>query len=349
MILARSPHIRFFDDSGLVSVQLRLYIYTGTKTTDEVLRYTFARDAVDGEVAIDISPYIRDYLVFSESTQSRAVWVHTEVAKDTGGGLGAFAADLAEEISAYGYTDPVNGVNDSSEYDALDYFITEQPYLVKPPSKTNHRVAVKLDDGITPIVEWFDAADGGGSSISSTAVLGDLDESSQQFVRVNPPATAKSAVYKINSIAQETINITHKSEEIYSARRIGFVNKFGQYEYLWFYGRTVDNFNYKDDQYKRNILSGGSYDAASHSNKVLKKAGRQSVTLNTGWYQESFNETFKQLMLSEEVWLLSEDEAANIPVNLVNSGFQEKTSAFDRVINYSFTFEYSHSLVNDIV
>ncbi len=62
---------------------------------------------------------------------------------------------------------------------------------------------------------------------------------------------------------------------------------------------------------------------------------------------ESMNPYFEELMVSEYVWLIDENDVV-YPVNLKDSSFTYKTGLNDRLINYTMNFEKSFALVNNI-
>ena len=140
--------------------------------------------------------------------------------------------------------------------------------------------------------------------------------------------------------------------------RIVFLNRYGVPESLYFYGKRTDTYSVTDSKYRHNTLESGTYKLYNHSNSVLNKQGTQTMTLNSGWYPEEFNEIFKQLFLSEKIWLVqgykgwfsNSNGAAYTPqpLNVVSRSFKTKTQHNERVINYEVSFEFSHNTINDI-
>ena len=74
--------------------------------------------------------------------------------------------------------------------------------------------------------------------------------------------------------------------------------------------------------------------------------GNENLVLNTGFVSESMNETFKELLMSEHVYLT--DSSNIFPVNITDSNFIYKTSVNDRLINYTMNFEKSFSYINNV-
>ena len=59
------------------------------------------------------------------------------------------------------------------------------------------------------------------------------------------------------------------------------------------------------------------------------------------------NESFKELMVSEHIWLTN-NAGTIFPATLKDSSFTTKTSRNDRMINYTMNFEMAFDLVNNI-
>ena len=85
-----------------------------------------------------------------------------------------------------------------------------------------------------------------------------------------------------------------------------------------------------------------TYNSNHHQHRTYNVNGVESETLNSGWVYEDMNETFKQLLLSEFVWL------DDIPVSVSNSTLGYKTSVNDRLINYTIDVEYAKEVINNV-
>jgi hypothetical protein len=58
------------------------------------------------------------------------------------------------------------------------------------------------------------------------------------------------------------------------------------------------------------------------------------------------NDVFKQILLSELVWIYNGVEF--IPVNITNSNFDYKTRQNDKLISYAIDFEFAFNEVKNI-
>jgi hypothetical protein len=383
MIYARSPYIVHLNDSGLVRAQFKLYIYDGTKDTDKgTADYEFDITAINGTITFDIAPYIRDLLKDRVGPQGtgRYLWVTTEVAKDTGAGLGSFSTWQATQLACYGYTMPEDGVNYSKVPDATMDFEAVTPQAsgllttalakneqnttagvflrnwIVADSDTTLRLTAFVSDsgGLATTISYYTGLNATGTTISTTNITAtDNDESDDNLEIITIPTNAKSLrIFDIGTAAW-TANILRISGNCGQVTRVFFVNKFGVVEEMHFVGRAVESYTTESNEYKKSILSGGTYSKWRRQATEYRKEAKRSITVNSGHYPEGYNEQFKQLLLSEEVWLLldglSATDANNYtPVRIVNSELQYKYSRYDKMINYEMTFEFANDAINTI-
>ena len=107
-------------------------------------------------------------------------------------------------------------------------------------------------------------------------------------------------------------------------------------------------------EYERNA---GSWSAATFSidsferGKVQSVNGTKQITVNTGYLDESYNDYLKGMMQSNDIQLIAPVEVGDdgvlqepVPLILLDSQLQYKTTVKDKLIQYSFTFQYAHKL-----
>ena len=136
----------------------------------------------------------------------------------------------------------------------------------------------------------------------------------------------------------------------YEPKKVTFVNKFGALQDMYFFKKAVEKMNVEKETYKANIISNGTYNRSTHVNKEFNVVGKESVTLSSGFLNEEYNEVFKQMMLSEKVWItnLTDTEEQILPINVKTSNITYKTSLNDRLVEYTFDFDNSYDTINNI-
>ena len=109
---------------------------------------------------------------------------------------------------------------------------------------------------------------------------------------------------------------------------------------------------------KESYKSGGYYNINSHVNKDFNVVGKESVSLSSGFLSEDYNEVFKQLLLSEQVWITkintpksiqdTRSEEQVLPINVKTSDITYKTSLNDKLVEYTIEFDKSYDTINNI-
>ncbi len=372
MIYARSPYIVYDNTANLEDIGFKLYIYTGTKDTDKgTPDYTFLVDAINGEVEFDIAPYIRDFLYslndpLSVTSGGRWCWVTTEIAKDTGAGLGSYATYETTQLACLGYTYHDDGVNFTTE-PALDNGVgllssankshTTPREIIKPHGES--AILTVRDNtqilGDNQVVDWYPEKNGGGIIISSSTVTSaDLDESNDQYTIVTSPSNAKSYVIGRDGFSTWALGYTDRgniTELVCSDNdtiRIEFLNRYGSLDRLYFTGRTIKTENVTRSKYKRSVLSGGTYLVRNHVEVDHQISGKTTWTINSGLYPERYDQMFKEMLQSDRVWYYDADNTQYLPINVRSSSVQYKTAHYDKAINYTIEIEFSFNNINRI-
>ena len=145
-----------------------------------------------------------------------------------------------------------------------------------------------------------------------------------------------------------TLSVEYVSECKYTPYKVSFINKIGVLEDLWFFKKSMESlsvdrseFNqFTLDSYKNGILS-------NHSYKNFNVNGKEKLTLNTGFVPDNFRENFRQLMLSESVYVYK--DSLKLPVNVSDSSIEYKTHVNDKLVNYTIEFDYAYDKINNLV
>jgi hypothetical protein len=137
----------------------------------------------------------------------------------------------------------------------------------------------------------------------------------------------------------------------YEPIRVTFVNKFGALQDIWFDKKSIESTNVQKQSYNANIFDFNNfdYDTTSHQTRTLSTMAKESIVLNTGFVDDSYNEVIRQLMLSEQVWLTRlTDKELVLPVTVKTQSVQYKTRVNDRLVNYTVEFDMAFDKINSI-
>ena len=149
----------------------------------------------------------------------------------------------------------------------------------------------------------------------------------------------------------ETIKVNVIEECKYEPKKVTFINKFGALQDMYFFKKSKENLSIKKESYKSNIaLNYGGYNSTTHVNRDFNVIGNESISLSSGYLSEDYNEVFKQLLLSEKVWVTNIIESGEqvLPINVKTSSIAYKTSVNDKLVDYTIEFDKSFDTINNI-
>lgn len=152
------------------------------------------------------------------------------------------------------------------------------------------------------------------------------------------------------------IEIFHSHERVYKFKyicepkytpyKLTFLNKYGALEDLWFFKNSKLQLNTTVEQYRSNIAASGTYNPRQHQYRTQYKQGKETITLNSGFYPEECNEAFRQLLLSTKVWLTVGGQPQ--PVIIKDSQFSYQNKLTEKNINYTVGIEFAYDKINNV-
>ena len=379
-INTRSPFYVKVSNASLASATLELYIYTGILTTNKPAsaQYTITKNEISGNnyVVFEISELVRDYLdiEFDGEYDSQTVWVEADIElfnAINGGGtsLGTSNTDYIA-FDGYGYFE--DGINPE-----LSRTYLQSNYKISRPSDTNLRVPVFTEDtdsvsflykGEVKRVQTVSGSTNTNAQIEYITVSGS-DNTDTYKERV----LADGGTFEDNSLLDafldavdiglvdelyinsdsgtQVIKISQEPCTKYEPYKVTFVNKFGALQDMWFSLKSTESLNTTGETYKANVVDFSTLTYATYKPQVAQynKLGKESITLNTNYISEDYNEVIKQLMMSEQVWVTkltdTEEVLAVIPKT---QNVTYKTSLNDRLVQYTVEFDYAFDKINTL-
>lgn len=385
IINTRSPFYKKITNSSLHTAKLELYIWTGVyadrAATDK--RYTLTKEEIGGNnfVTYELSKLIRDYMITEYNNYSTdSLWVDAVVEiRDSNnaivqvGGLNTTTSTYLA-IDGYGYFE--DGANPrSTEYttpmllqnNTTVYYSDGQDIRI-PVYAEAATVTATLSPTVTDIDVKWNLADifwqagsntwNGGNSNLSVIDSGNSDQKIQYLIIIGTQDLVDNSTLTLSSnnssySTNTVITLTKVCEPKYTPLSIIFYNKYGALQNMWFFKKSTTDINITSEKFKNNMIdfdnSGGtpSYALTKHQEKKFVANGKESITINSGFYDESFNEVVRQMLLSEQVWIY--DGSSTLPINLKSNTLQFKKSVNDKLISYTISFEYAFDKINNII
>jgi len=304
-----------------------------TITIDGTLRYTIIKECTGNEnVGFDISELCRDYIdiTYSATPSNPTINITTVLTShaSTDGSGASLNQAQSIDVGTDGYGTFMEGSNPIVTNFSPRWIIDEDPNF----TGANDRFYVYYPtgyQGYVPLIKSSDAVE------------------YYKFGAQSTEATGTNAGYKLNIVR---IDCTKYG----SGHKVRFVNGYGAIQELWFFLKNTNTINKSSETYRRNIVSyTGAYSNSKHMVTPFNTTAKETMTLSSGYYPEWYNSTFKQLLLSEQIWI-SDDSQTNpnndvvTPVTIKTSSFKSKTSVNDKLIEYTMEFELAADYINNV-
>ena len=356
---------------------LQLYIWSGPiGYIPQSPQYTLRKNLITGQTVnyYEISELIRDYLdITFENTyeDNQVLYVKTDLRAYESDGT-EIGDDVATSFAFDGY----------SYFEENGFDVEDNPLMISNRqifALADNLVRVPINTQRSPTITFLK----NGNVVNSFSYTSSTDTEDQiRYITLGGQTDddnyierilADNGIYEENkcirafldeyeigevdeirvsgdNVQTETIKVKTLEECKYNPKKVTFINKFGALQDMYFFKKSVEKMNVKKETYKSNILNGSIYNRTHHVNREFNVIGNESITLSSGFLSEEYNEVFKQLLLSEKVWItnLTDTEEQVLPINVKTSNITYKTSLNDRLVEYTFEFDNSFDTINNI-
>ena len=382
VINTRSPFYKKISNASLVKAKLELYVWTGVYA-DRVAadkKYTITKEELgtNNYVTFELSELIRDYMITEYNDYATdTLWVDADVTiYDSAGAIVQVGGQDTTTypflaIDGYGYFE--DGINPRSvEYttpmllqDNITIYFNSGYDIKIPIYAEAQTVTATLTSTAGANVFWENADDfwdtynvtwGSGQTPVVITDNGNTNQKIQYLIITDTEDLNDGDIVTLSSTNGSYSNIVITLRKVcepkYTPLSVIFYNKYGALQNLWFFKKSMTDISISSNKFKNNIIdfdnSGGSpsYSLSKHQEKIFMANGKESITMNTGFYEESFNEIVKQMLLSEQVWVY--DGTNTLPINLKSNTLLFKKGVNDKLISYTVSFDYAYDKINNI-
>ena len=370
----RSPYYTSTAVNNTAYATLDISIWSGSVTSPVTSQYNLRKSVVGTsiEVLFEISELIRDYLdiTFDGNYSGQAVWVKTvRTAYDSSNTSLVSVPYTQIAFDGYWYFEEVQVVFPSLFITNRELFVLEDNVFRIPIYTSNNPTVVFYKDGEVIASEVFGSDTGSANQIKYVSIYGDSvnwDTYQERILNENGSYEDSSCLqsffnsYSIGAVDKITVSDSNGIETIkvnvieeckYEPKKVTFINKFGALQDMYFFKKAVEQMTIEKESYKSNIISAyGQYSTSSHVNRDFNVVGKESISLSSGYLSEEYNEVFKQLMLSEKVWVTNMLESGEqvLPINVKTSDITYKTSLNNKLVEYTIEFDKSFDTINNI-
>tara|TARA_R110000772_G_scaffold82776_1_gene175398 strand:- start:703 stop:1884 length:1182 start_codon:yes stop_codon:yes gene_type:complete len=385
----RSPYYIKVAKTSLTSATLNLYIYTGTFTANAsvsagTLRYSITKKPLgtNAFVVYEVSELIRDYLEieFNGTYDSEVVWVNLTATVTGGSGSVTVTPDNTNGfvgLDGYGYFE--QGANPALSTTLLQsnktiFALDDNLFRVPVFVQGTNSVSLLYKGEVKSIIDLTSASVDETSEqiryISANSTnSGDVDYDSFVERVLNDGGTFEGStclndflgdfsidlideVYVNSDSGTEVIKIITLEECKYTPIKVTFVNKFGAIQDLIFFKKSVDSTIVKGEEFKSAVFDQSTltYKTYQHQRTQFMVQGNDSITMNTGFINDDYNQVIEELMLSEQVWatFITDTQELVKPLVPKTKSLTFKTTLNDNLVDYAIDFDIANDKINNI-
>ncbi len=130
-------------------------------------------------------------------------------------------------------------------------------------------------------------------------------------------------------------------EPKYTPYQIAFINRFGVADFITFFKRSDETGTFTQDSYQKSIYNDGFTTPSLEVGKYnsFNVNSRNSLRLNTGFVDQNYDETIKDILMSEYVAVLDGSNWVSVVPDRGSIEYQKSVN--QKLINYTMTFTYA--------
>lgn len=187
----------------------------------------------------------------------------------------------------------------------------------------------------------------GASTVTSVTVGTGVDDTADTIEYATSTTATLTSVDIVSGSGTETITIEEQPCSKYTNFPVTFVNRFGALQRINFFLKSIESIDIQREEYKANTLTtGATYSLNNAQYKTRNIMSRDSITMNTGYVNDSYNQVIEQLLMSPRVWMLKDSQ--QLPIIPQNKKVTFKTSLNDKLANYTIDFKFAFDKINTI-
>ena len=364
-----SPVYLKVENTNLASCKLTIAIYSGAFNASPTTTYELIKNEVanNNYVIFEIGELIKDYIAYSFSgtfgSNGVNVWVQT-------------TATPIRSNPADGALDAITTI--MLAFDGVGYFeegfdITQTTNSATTQNLTRHKGSLKTLMSNTTIFREFqevlyipvlanlsvnsgsDTLSGattvnfknGSSTVSTVTVPTGVSNSNNAIAYATSTTATLTSVDIVTGGSTETITIEEQPCNRFTNLPLLFVNKSGALQKVNFFLKSLESVNVEKEEFKTNTLTtGATYSINAHQYKNRNINSRETIVLNTGYVNDSYNQVIEEILFTKRCWLFKNNQY--LPVIPQDKSVQFKTSLNDRLANYTMTFNFAFDKINTI-
>ena len=129
-------------------------------------------------------------------------------------------------------------------------------------------------------------------------------------------------------------------EPKYDPVQVAFINRFGVADFITFFKRSDERGNFTQDSYQKSIYNDGFTTPSLEIGKYqsFNVNSRNTLTLNTGFVDQNYDETIEDILMSEYVAVYTNSNWVSAVPNRGSIEYQKSVNT--KLINYTMSFDF---------
>ena len=129
-------------------------------------------------------------------------------------------------------------------------------------------------------------------------------------------------------------------EPKYDPVQVAFINRFGVADFITFFKRSDERGNFTQDSYQKSIYNDGFTTPSLEVGKYqsFNVNSRNTLTLNTGFVDQDYDETIEDILMSEYVAVYTNSNWVSAVPNRGTIEYQKSVNT--KLINYTMSFDF---------
>ena len=129
-------------------------------------------------------------------------------------------------------------------------------------------------------------------------------------------------------------------EPKYDPVQVAFINRFGVADFITFFKRSDESGTFTQDSYQKSIYNDGFTTPSLEIGKYqsFNVNSRNTLTLNTGFVDQDYDETIEDILMSEYVAVYTNSNWVSAVPNRGSIEYQKSVNT--KLINYTMSFDF---------
>jgi hypothetical protein len=350
-ILSKSPYIVSVGGTSVVGGKVEVFIWKVGDTEPTLPQYTLSKLTPASNVNtvyFDVAPYVNEYITNKVYTINTAtVDVYTNVELYTNVRIKRYTLigstyTLVDNVTYYafkGYLEQKDSIN--SDYG--NYLLDQKTYYYHYDSSKTYTTLPAGD------LTLFNLPDENLNFIYTnlktlaTVTNTIADGGWKTIYRVLPAYWSDGNKLEIYNLITSSVVATYYFKPIseckYSPVTLDFINKYGAWQREFLFKNSTDSINTESKSYKNFRAIPTTFNAQESLVTSFNTNGNETIKCNTGFVEEDFKGTIKQLLLSDRILI------NNRPATITTNQIELQKNINNKLINYALDFTFSNPII----